>query len=196
MYEATPDAACLRQGDIIAGIYLPRYAITDDFHLLHALDPEGNPTRFCNRAILKVEKRFAVVLSQCCEFNEGKRNAFSLGIVFTFREVFWPRRTFLRVNLAEVVPLKKSALSRIPVDQIRLANKIDPAKPNAAVNTYLFEADGVHFQEPFVADFTQVFSVRMDDRAKVLRSKILQLDNQHRRDFQKKLGYFYARPAQ
>jgi hypothetical protein len=193
MYEATPDPTILRQGDILRDIYLPRYAF--DAQFLHMLQANGS-FAFSNQAVLKAEKRYAIVLSQCCEFNDGKRNSFTLASLITLRKWLHPGRRFWGFNLAELIPLSRSALKRHTIDEMLQANRIDPsAVQNRAVNAYLFEPYGHVLKEHYIADFTQVTSVRMKDKDTALRSKILQLKDEYRREFQRKLGYFYARPA-
>jgi len=194
MYESTPDLTCLRQGDVIHGFCFPRYSLAE-MRLLHSVETDGSLT-FDNRAILKSEHRLAVVLSQCCEFNEGKRNAFSLGLLLRLSEVVRPRLRFWGVNLAELVPLLRSPLRKHTVEEIRQANEIDlDSTRTGAVNVYLLDPDGVYLTEPHVVDFSRVVSVRMQDKQRILRQKVLQLTDQNRRKFQKKLAYFYGRRA-
>jgi len=194
MYEGTPDLNNLRQGDVIRDFCFPRYSIAD-LRLLHSVEPDGS-TKFDNRAILKSEHRFAVVLSQCCEFNEGKRNAFTLGFVARLNELLRPRPEVWGFNLAELVPFQKSSSRQSTVDQIRKANTLDlTSGETKAVNVYLLEPDGQHLEEPHIVDFSRVISVRMKDRASVLRLKILQMKDECRRQFQEKLAYFYGRRA-
>ena len=60
---------------------------------------------------------------------------------------------------------------------------------------FLFEDDGMYLAEPYVVDFTQVISVRIKDKDAILRQMVLQLKDNVRWQFQKELGYFYARKA-
>jgi len=194
MYESTPDLTCLRQGDVLRDFYFPRYSLPE-VRLLHSVEADGSVT-FDNRAMLKSEQRLAVVLSQCCEFNEGKRNAFSLGLVSRLAEAFRPRLKSWGVNLAELIPLLKSPLRMHTVEEIRQANEIGLDKTRtAAVNVYLLDPDGEHLTEPHVVDFSRVVSVKMQDKDRILRQKVLQLTDGNRRQFQKKLAYFYGRRA-
>ncbi len=194
MYESTPDVTCLRQGDVIRNFCFPRYSLAD-VRLLHSVAADGT-LAFDNHAILKSEHRFAVVLSQCCEFNEGKRNAFSLGLLLRLQEAVRPRLKVCGINLAQLVPLLRSPLRKQPVEAIRRANELDlRSGQTEAVNVYLLEEDGEHLTEPHVVDFSQVISVRMKDKDRILSQKVLELTNENRRSFQKKLAYFYGRPA-
>ena len=194
MYEGTPDLTTLRQGDVIRDFCFPRYSIAD-LRLLHAVAPDGS-TKFDNRAILKSEHRFAVVLSQCCEFNEGKRNAFTLGFVGSLRELLRPSPTLWGFNLAELVPLKRSPLRQRTVEEIRKANELNlPSGETRAVNVYLLEADGHHLTEPHIVDFSRVISVNIKDHESVCHLKVLQMTSHYRRQFQEKLAYFYGRRA-
>jgi hypothetical protein len=190
MFEAAPDLTSLRQGDVIRGMYLPRYSLST-LSLLHKMGAAGG-LEYEHRAILKAEQGFAVVISQCCEFNQGKRNAFSLARLLSVRQALWPDPPRWGFSLAELVPAKWTGVA---VGKLREANTVTEEGENAAVNVYLYDADGHVLTEPHIVDFTQVMSVRMEDKDKVLRGKALQLDREHRLEFQFKLSYFYSRPA-
>jgi hypothetical protein len=191
MYEAVLEDS-LRQGDVIKGIYFPRYSLPT-LSLLHKLDKEGTPA-FEDRALVKAQHAFAVVLSQCCEFQEGKRNAFSLARLFDVKSLLLNRVTSWGINLAQLLPARYQQLA---VDQLRIANhvNVDHPEETKAINGYFYDAHGAILTEPYFVDFTQVFSVDMKDSSKILKLKVLQLDNEHRLEFQLKLGYFYTRPA-
>lgn len=193
MYEARPDRANLRQGDVIRGIYFPTYSFPE-LLLLHKIDDVGG-LKFDKRVVVGATQRFAVVISQCCEFNEGKRNAFSLAAMMGVKEMLRVGTTRWGFNLAQLIP---AAHLRIPVDRLRAANVIDEnsGEPNAAVNSYLYDSGGNVLTEPQVVDFTRVISIRMEDQKAVLRAKVLQLDSDHRLEFQFKLAHFYGRPAE
>jgi len=193
MYEEEPDKSALRQGDILCGLFIPRLKLADVLFFQRLSDSGKFEPE--NQAVFDAEPKPAVVISQCCEFNEGKRASFSLAPLQHIREWLKPESKHWGFSLAELVPIKKSAW-KAGLDGLRLSNKIDLKKTeNKSVNTYLFEADGTHLAEPHVLDFTRVVSFRMLDRKVALRAKVLQLDNVHRREFQLKLGYFYSRQA-
>jgi hypothetical protein len=195
MYESTPDLTCLRQGDVIRDFYFPRYSLAEA-RFLHSIDGATGAFSFDNQALLGTKCGYAVVLSQCCEFNEGKRNSFSLGLLVRLREVLRPRLCVAGVNLAQLVPFEKSPFRQHALEAIRRANCLDPnAGRTDAVNVYLLEADGQHLLEPHIVDFTQVISVRMKDVGRILSKKALQLTHKCRREFQHKLAYFYGRSA-
>jgi len=195
MYEAHPDPAQLRQGDVIKDIYLPRYTLKD-LQVISTVDLQGQ-LKPVERAILKTDRRWAVVISQCCEFNEGKRNAFSLADLRPASIWLRIRSRLFGINLGELLPLSKTPFRKGVIEQLKQANKLDNSSGhNQAVNAYFFDADGTHLLEPHIVDFTQVISIRMEDRAAVLSNKVLQMDVTHRKEFQAKLGYFYARPAE
>jgi len=67
---------------------------------------------------------------------------------------------------------------------------------NAAVNAFLLDPDGKQLPEPYIVDFTQVTSIRMEDMQYVLDHKALELDAPTRRQFQLKMAYFYGRRAE
>ena len=60
---------------------------------------------------------------------------------------------------------------------------------------YFLPPEDHYLKEPHVIDFTRVFSVRMDEKARVLKNKVLELDAAHRVELQEKLAYFYSREA-
>ncbi len=194
MYETFADSKELRQGDILKDIYLPRFGITDA-QFVHKFEPDGT-LRFSNQTILPTTCQFAAVISQCCEFNPGKRNSFSLAGLIGLSEWLMPARKAFGANLAEIVPWNKSASSKHTTDQLLKANSIEAdSEHGELVNVYFLNADGKHFLEPHLIDFTRVFSVRMKEMERVLKNKVLQLDDEHRVELQYKLAYFYARPA-
>ena len=194
MYESTLDLTTLRQGDVVRDFCFPRYSFPK-VRLLYSLGGE-QPPQFDGQAVLLAKHQYAVVLSQCCEFNEGKRNAFSLGLVKSLRELLTPELTVCGVNLAALWPLSKSPLRMHTVEEIRKANKLDlRGGANKAVNVYFLEPDGNYLQEPHIVDFSQVISIRMEDKNVVLKTKVLQMTDDNRRQFQQKLAYFYGRRA-
>lgn len=195
MYDPSPNRSELRQGDIIADVYLPRFGIAD-VNFLHKLKPDGS-FDFSKQAIMHTSSQFVAVISQCCELNPNKRNSFSLAGLIGLTEWLSPERKVFGFNLAEVVPWKKSDWRQHEIDKLLKANSIDGGQEKLEhVNVYCLEADGSHFKEPHLIDFTRVFSIRISEMGRVLRNKILQLDKAHRVELQRKLAYFYARPAE
>src|SRR5712691_9776446 len=131
MYEAAPDLTRLRQGDVLRGVYFPSYALGDLFLLTKR--QETGELRFEKRAQLSARESFAVVLSQCCEFNEGKRTRFSLGALRSWREALKPKPTRWGFNIAELVRVSASvwrgqeANDAHVLQMLRDANRVDPA---------------------------------------------------------------------
>lgn len=201
MYVADPDMTRLRQGDVISSLYLPRFK-TSETSFLHQMDTDGSLS-FQNRAIVNTSMSMSIVLSQCCEFNANKRQSFSLTALLPVRLFLKPRCEIWGINLAELVPFARSPFrgrkgrESDQIDRLRTANIIDPnAGQNDALNTFLFEADGLVLEEHYVSDFSRVTSVAVKDFDLILKNKVLQLDSQSRRLFQIKLAYFYARPSE
>jgi len=195
MYEPVPDTARLRQGDVISELYLPRYSPKSIIPLAKGVDN----LEFGDRLIIQAKPTRAIVLSQCCEFNEGKRNAFSLARLLRLPGRKRGRCRDWGVNLAEVVPFSRSSFrgkASLGLEELRAANQVDPEAPtNRAVNVFLLDTDGRFLLEPHIVDFTQVTSIKMEDKQYVLERKVLQLDAPTRRQFQLKLAYFYGRRA-
>src|SRR5438034_87519 len=200
MYGAAPHLTRLRQGDVLRGVYFPSYALGD--LLLLTKWQETGELKFEKRAQLSAREAFAVVLSQCCEFNAGKRIRFSLGALRHWREALRPKPNRWGFNVAELVRVSASvwrgreANDAHMLQMLRDANRVDPATEVEAANAYLYEADGAILTEPYVVDFSQVFSVKIEEQGKFLPMKVLQLDREHRREFQLKLGVFYSRKAE
>ena len=194
------DATRLRQGDVIKGLFLPRYSV--EAGLLHRSTYDGT-LDFQGRAVVAAESRLAVVVSQCCEFNPGKRQAFSVAALTPLRGALRTPILPWGVNVAELVALARSAYRGSgsmegTADRLRRANHIDVDAPttNEALNVYLYDPDGAQLLEPHVVDFSWVTSIRIQDLPTVRRLKLLELDDDHRREFQLKLAYFYGRTAE
>jgi len=198
MYDPNPDMTRLRQGDVLAILNLPRFKISTT-SFLHNMQPDGNfiPQ---DRAVIDTIPSYAVVLSQCCEFNTNKRSSFSIVSMFSIKEQRLSRSW--GINVAELVALAKSpfrprqGMVDDEIERLRAANTVQgESGRNEALNAYLYSPDGVHLSEHYVADFSRVTSLSMKDMPTILNHKLLQLDDDNRRLFQLKLAYFYARPA-
>lgn len=199
MYDANPDKSRLRQGDVLRDVYMPRYSLKD-LALLHTLCSSEGATVFAGKSILKTECRHAVVLSQCCEFDEGKRNGFSIAalVPWTGRKSPLVTRSWGFV-IAELVPVLRSAFRGFagsPTETLEALRRANDSSLREAMNTYLFEEHPDDLSEPHLADFTQVMSVKMKDRHTLVGHKVLQLTQEARRQFQLKLGMFYSRKAE
>ncbi len=140
------------------------------------------------------------MLSHCCEFNEGKRNFFSLGSL----NVWWkvvkaPQVTQWGLNLAALVKTSRSSF-RGPTgnheDTLKALRAANDPNVGGFNNTYLYDADGTVLAEEHNVDFTQVLSVKINDKETILASKVLELLPAKRREFQLKLGLYYSRKAE
>ena len=200
MYEPNPDFSRLRQGDVIKGVFLPRFS-NSNVLFLHEYSKDGN-WLFKNKAIIETNLGCAVILSQCCEFNQGKRLAFSLSKLLHYRYILNHRQKSWVFNVSELIAVVKSpfrgrkGIELEQIERLRSSNKIEPGLKNESLNVFLFEADGEFLTEPYVADFSRVTSLSMDEMNPILKNKVLQLDEEHRRQFQLKLAYFYSRPSE
>jgi hypothetical protein len=193
MYETSPDLTVLRQGDVISNIVFPKFSLKE-MRLLYKVEASENPA-FGDEVILKTSTQFAAVLSQCCEFNEGKRKSFSLARIVGLGERTHPALRVFGVNLAEIVPWNRLAPRQRDLEALLRANSVEADRPQH-VNVYTLRPDGQHLAEPHLVDFSRVFSVHIAEKERVLARKVLQLDSSHRREFQLKLAYFYARSAE
>jgi hypothetical protein len=195
MYVTTPDLDVLRQGDVLDNIYFPKYNFSE-LVLGHRIDKSTGAAEFSGLVTLKCEQRKVVVVSQCCEFNPGKRRAFSLAAFFGFSEYRQAVSPSRRFNIASLSPFSKTSQRRNAVDEIRTANRVVPGEPNASWNTFLYDQFEDLLPEPHVVEFTHVISVSMNDVDFIRSHKVLELDNTARRLLQVKLGFFYARSAE
>src|SRR5208337_4048598 len=124
---------------------------------------------FSEKVIMETGSQYVAVISQCCEFNINKRNSFSLAGLIGLTRWLPPKRKVFGVNVAEVVPWKKSNWRQREIDELFRANSIDGGQDKIElVNIYCLQADGNHFNEPHLIDFTRVFSVRMSEKERVL----------------------------
>lgn len=201
MYEEEPNLSRLRQGDVLEGVYFPRYSL-GNLSLLHKLESSGELS-FNEKALVGAQEHHAVVLSQCCEFTESRRNAFSIGALFSLKRRVRRALRSWAFNIAELVPVSRSIhrsrgeISEEVIEELQAANSVPPEDEHyEVVNSYLFEPDGEVLEEHYLAEFTRVVSVRIEDAERLLADKVLQLDQKHRREFQLKLGAFYSRRAE
>ena len=123
MYETAPNLNELRQGDIISDIYLPKFGITDT-HFLHKLKDDGN-WEFSKQTVMNTAKGYAAVISQCCEFNVGKRNSFSLAQLIGLGESRLPTWKLFGFNLAEVVPWRGSGWRESDISALLKTNSLE-----------------------------------------------------------------------
>lgn len=191
MYIPSPDASNLRQGDILAGIYLPRFSVGET-QFLHKLKDDGS-WEFQKHTVMKTEETYAAVISQCCEFNDGKRNSFTLAQLLRLSGGQRRGWKVFGFNLAQISPWRSVETPEPTPDELLKRNSLENDIQD--VNVYFLKPDGVHFKVPYVIDFTRVFSVSMKEKPRVLKNKVLEFDNEHRLEFQEKLAYFYSRPA-
>lgn len=198
MYEE-PDRSTLRQGDVIQRLLLPRYSL-GNLGLIYRFAPDDNHV-FDDRGAVGMTNSLAVVLSQCCEFNQGKRQAFSVAELLPARRMGTWTLPLWGLNLAELTPLKyvmaRGIDRRELVDALRRGNEIDTGarEKNTSLHLFLYDSDGAVLEEPHVADFSRVTSIRMKDMGRVRERKVLQLDEDSRAKFRMKLAYFYGRSA-
>jgi len=190
MYEPSPDTTELWQGDVISRIHLPSYTFTSTT-FSHAFREDGTPEyKGQSTSGAKISK--AIVLSQCCEFTEEKRHWFSVAELIEFRDFTEQVTAF---NLAPLIPLDKTGVKFPSYEELLQSNVVAPDRHNDLVNGYVYDRDGNHLAQPHIVDFTRVTSLSMKDKGYVLKRKILQLDEAHRKEFKRKLAFFYLRPA-
>lgn len=197
MYNQNYEQNKLRQGDVVSGVFMPRIKVSSSRYL-YGLSEEDSYA-FRNQGVYDVEDCKAVIISQCCEFNPGKRFSFSLCSLLPFNT--FKKQNIVKcwgLNLVELVPYARSAFKgrdEVSLSLLRESNVIGDEEVNYAVNAFLFEADGICLHEPHVADFSRVASFSIKDLEFFKKRKRLELTNESRRNFQLKLAYFYGRSA-
>lgn len=193
MYESSPDLTTLWQGDVINDIYLPRLEFSSA-GFVHKFTPSGE-LRFGGNTVAKAAKCKAVVVSQCCEFIEKKRDSFSVAELVSITD--FVDQTVLAFNLAELRPISETRLRNANPAELLATNTFDDddLAGNRLVNCYVYDMHDSYFSEPHIVDFTRITSISMKDKQFVARAKILQLDEPHRDELKRKLGYFFTRPA-
>jgi hypothetical protein len=193
MYESSPDGTELWQGDVIDDLRLPRfeYSTTRFTYKLHA---DGNRSDD-GQSVSGTSSFKAVVLSQCCEFTEGKRHSFSVAELKSLNDLV-AEIEGLALNVAELLPITKVKLKGWDRDTLIASNTIDiSSQANKLIYGYVYLPDGTALKEPHVADFTRITSISMRDKNYLLNSKLLQLTPEYRDQFKLKLAYFFSRPA-
>jgi hypothetical protein len=153
------------------------------------------------------DSSFGVVVSQCCEFNPQKRQTFSMARLLSGTQHRARRDSDLiapsSFSLARLMLVaksyfrKSSTFDAATIEELRLANDVTTAREGAVsyLNAYLYEPDGDHLKEAYVADFSDLVSLRIKEVPAVLQVKRLQLSDASRRSFQLKLGLYFSRAA-
>lgn len=198
MYVELFEEEKLRQGDVIAGLTIPRLSFKNTGYIYE--NKSGNFATFADKIVVNAEERLSVVISQCCEFNEGKRNAFAIAPLLFWKKAISHSINLSGISLCELIPISKSPFNRKGreeqiLEELRKSNYAEEEE-RSNVHAFLFEPDGEHLKEPHIVDFTRITSISMKDHDFVHSKKVLQLQDEMRLALQLKIGYFFARKAE
>jgi hypothetical protein len=191
MFLEDADMTCLRQGDILEGIFFPRLDSREVVLLgkvsaghLQSAAPSLDAVTSVHRddpawltAQLPVRRSFCCVISQCCDLEP--RNGRILMPAFA---------------LARLIALPK----RILADPQRLtslrANK-DPreSRDPGYINFFYIPPHERLNQKEWVVDFNQTISIPGSEFPSILKNKVLQMENEWRVKFKIKLAACLAR---
>jgi hypothetical protein len=189
MFVNDPDASCLRQGDILRSIPYPLLH-ADNVRILGRLGEGGdwNPASFKDDEIeprklpawtcqMPARVGFAVVISQCCDIAPQHGKIIQATIAF-----------------ARLVPVPV-AIAKDParLESLR-ANKypLNPDDPGYINYFYVAPHEELAEQE-WIVDYGQVLSIPSSAFPAILKSRVLQMDNDSRIRFKVKLAASYGR---
>jgi hypothetical protein len=167
----------LRQGDIFGEVDFPfskaGYARVFDASSIAATGEQAIPTQLqigCSR-------RFAIVTSHDCEFNERKR---------------------IHFLVARIETLSSGGLEAEQMEELRRGNDIaatsESGNPIALDTFFLEPLDGV-FEEPQRVNFASITPFPMKAKTDLLKLKRAELQHEHRVMLREKLAAFFARVA-
>jgi hypothetical protein len=124
------------------------------------------------------DKQYAVVISHCCEFREGKRERFLIARVQKF-------------------PERMESEMRAAIEASNAAVRVDEHQPERREWLEFFVLDPVAgcFEDKRLVDFTTIMSVNKAMRGHIDDEKKAELEQPYREQFRKKLGLFLARDA-
>lgn len=163
----------LRQGDVLGELYFPALAAvvqmqtTVSSFAATAAPEAGGPF------VVPADRKFAVVVSHCCEFNEGKTNRMLLARL-------------------ERVP---GNLSSEQLVELRRANDFESeiaagAEKVAGVDNFVFEPLPGCFDEEMVVSFSSMTPFPMKHKDNFVAVKRAELTHEVRLLFRKKLAWF------
>ncbi|HEX3174556.1 MAG TPA: hypothetical protein VHQ43_10135 [Solirubrobacterales bacterium] len=167
----------LRQGDIVGEIFLPTIgtnfqSIVGGTSLTGATEKQQH-----ERVIIGGDYHYLVIVSHCCEFNEGKRNKF----------------------LVARLQRPRQNLSSEQYEALRLSNDVEArassGEPVAGLDSFLLDPVPGSLDEERVASFTSITAVPLSMKEDFRAAKIAELDHGTRILFRAKLAWFFGRTA-
>lgn len=186
MFVAELDLAALRQGDIIAEVTFP-LPKADELVVLGKLagrlqgqsfEPDvhsiGKSTTEWLTAQVPVTVGLCAVLSQCCDVDPSQKR---------------PPPSFVLCRLVEI----PEGIRRNHDSLESLKLNVDPYGGVRPFYQLFYIAHHPKLGRDYVADYGQAMTIRWGDYARILRRKILQMDDLTRAKFRVKAGAFFGR---
>ncbi len=164
----------LRQGDVISELFLP--TMGKNFGVMTmgtglSTTVSGSPVR---KVLIDAKKHPLMVISHCCEFNEGKRNKFLAARLQPVRGD-WSQE--------QVDDLKESNNIKVPTEDGREIAGVD--------SFYLDPIEGL-LPKAQTAMFISITPLPMDMKDEVFEKKIAELDHDTRLLLREKLAWFFG----
>jgi hypothetical protein len=166
----------LRQGDIFGEISFPYLGAT-----LKSTATSGSLVEpiavLPEEVVVPCQRRYVVVVSHDCEFNEDKRN---------------------RLLVARIEAVPKN-LSLEQVEDLRESNDVraraEAKKTIAGVDSFLLAAVPGAFPDERIAVFTTITPLSMKMKGEFVAVKRAEMEHDHRVLFRDKLAWFFGRSA-
>jgi hypothetical protein len=189
MFVNDPEPNCLRQGDILRSIPYPLLH-ADNVRILGRLGEGGewNPASFEDDEIehrklpawicqMPTRVGFAVVISQCCDIAPQHGKIIQATIAF-----------------ARLVPIP-SAISKDTARLESLRSNKYPLNPDdpGYINYFYVAPHNQLAEQEWIVDYAQVLSIPSSAFPAILKSRVLQMDDDTRIRFKVKLAASYGR---
>jgi len=184
MFIDRPDSQTLRQGDIIGGAFYPHVKLENIRLIGNPTNPTLSPgtpidlsatvvEKIRHSAIMEVEYKYCIILSQCCDIERRNNN--------------------LNIPAFVMAPLEE-----IPFNIGNNPEKLQRLRLNELPDyaNLFFIPTTPPLQNDFVINFNKVFSAPRSDFQLVLSKKILQMMDAERVTFKLKLSYHFSRPTE
>jgi len=165
----------LRQGDVLGPLHLP--LIGNNHEVIATLpDIASETVGTAERMILPASRRYVVIVSHDCEFNEGKRD----------------RVLLARIQSPQKVPTAPD------IGVLRASNDVDARNAAKAsvdgVDVFVIDPLDGHFDEPQMVVFTTITPFPAKKMLRQLQAvKRAEMDHSTRLLLRRKLAWFFLR---
>jgi hypothetical protein len=166
----------LRQGDIFGLTLYPKLKSQPRIARTHGWQVDAEQAIALEYL---ADEQYAVVISHCCEFSEGKRERFLIARTQKF-------------------PPRMEPEMRATIEASNAAVRVDEDQPERREWLEFFVLDpvvGCFDDDKRLVDFTTIMSVHKTMISHIKDMKKAELEQPHREQFRKKLGLFLARDA-